>query len=66
MSNNNAVRVLQMNTMDVRFLTHANYYICGQSQSGKSHLVRSMLDNLEELFYPVPTKILYFLCENQK
>ncbi len=52
--------------MDVRFRTPANYYICGQSQSGKSHLVRSMLDNLEELFYPVPTKILYCYGEHQK
>ena len=55
-----------MNLMDVRFRTPANYYICGQSQSGKSHLVRSMLDNLEELFYPVPTKILYCYGEHQK
>ncbi len=54
-----------MNPMDVRFRTPANYYICGQSQSGKSHLVRSMLDNLEELFYPVP-KILYCYGEHQK
>ena len=52
--------------MDVRFRTPANYCICGQSQSGKSHLVRSMLDNLEELFYPVPTKILYCYGERQK
>ena len=65
-SNYNAVRVVHMNPMDVRFRTPANYYICGQSQSGKSHLVRSMLDNLEELFYPVPTKILYCYGEHQK
>ena len=57
---------MHMNPMDVRFRTPANYYICGQSQSGKSHLVRSMLDHLEELFYPVPTKILYCYGEHQK
>ena len=52
--------------MDVRFRTPANFYICGQSQSGKSHLVRSMLENLEELFYPVPRKILHCYGEHQK
>ena len=57
---------MHMNPMDVRFRTPANYYICGQSQSGKSRLVRSMLDHLEELFYPVPTKILYCYGEHQK
>ncbi len=45
--------------MDVRFRTPANFYICGQSQSGKSCLVRSMLRHLEELFNPVPTKTIY-------
>ena len=45
--------------MDVRFKTPANFYICGQSQSGKSYLVRSMLRHAEELFNPVPTKIIY-------
>ncbi len=45
--------------MDVRFRTPANFYICGQSQSGKSYLVRSMLRHLEELFNPVPIKIIY-------
>jgi DNA replication protein DnaC len=59
MSNNNAVRVVHVNTMDVRFKMPANFYICGQSQSGKSYLVRSMLWHAEELFNPVPTKIIY-------
>ena len=52
--------------MDVRFKTPANFYICGQSQSGKSYLVRSMLRNLEELFHPVPTGIIYCYGEYQK
>ena len=52
--------------MDVRFRAPANFYICGQSQSGKSYLVRSMLHNLEDLFYPVPTKIIYCYGEYQK
>ena len=51
--------------MDVRFKTPANFYICGQSQSGKSHLVRSMLYNLNELFHPVPSKIIYCYGEPQ-
>ena len=50
---------MHVNTMDVRFKTPANFYICGQSQSGKSYLVRSMLRHAEELFNPVPTKIIY-------
>ena len=52
--------------MDVRFRTPANFYICGQSQSGKSYLVRSLLHNLEELFYPVATKLIYCYGEYQK
>jgi GTPase SAR1 family protein len=52
--------------MDVRFKTPANFYICGQSQSGKSYLVRSMLRNLEELFFPVPSKVIYCFGEFQK
>jgi hypothetical protein len=52
--------------MDVRFKTPANFYICGQSQSGKSYLVRSMLRNLEELFFPVPSKVIYCYGEFQK
>ena len=51
--------------MDVRFKTPANFYICGQSQSGKSHLIRSMLYSLNELFYPVPSKIIYCYGEPQ-
>ena len=60
------MRVLVVNTMDVRFKTPANFYICGQSQSGKSYLVRSMLRNLEELFFPVPSKVIYCYGEFQK
>ena len=52
--------------MDVRFKTPANLFICGQSQSGKSHLVRSMLHHLEDLFYPVPTRVIYCYGEYQK
>ena len=51
--------------MDARFKTPANFYICGQSQSGKSYLVRSMLYNLDELFTPVPSKIVYCYGEYQ-
>ena len=51
--------------MDVRFKTPANFYICGKSQSGKSHLVRQMLYNCNELFDPVPSKILYCYGEHQ-
>ena len=51
--------------MDVRFKTPANFYICGKSQSGKSHLVRQMLCNCNELFDPVPSKILYCYGEHQ-
>jgi ABC-type polar amino acid transport system ATPase subunit len=31
---------MYVNTRDVRLKTPANFYICGQSQSGKSYLVR--------------------------
>ena len=51
--------------MDIRFKTPANFYLCGQSQSGKSYLVRSMLYNLKELFNPVPTRIFYCYGETQ-
>jgi hypothetical protein len=51
--------------MDVRFKTPANFYICGQSQSGKSYLVRSILYSLNDLFDPVPSKILYCYGEHQ-
>ena len=52
--------------MDVRFKTPANFYVCGQTQAGKSHFTRRMLRHLEELFYPVPTKIIYCYGECQK
>ena len=52
--------------MDVRFKTPANFYVCRQTQAGKSHLTRHMLRHLEELFYPVPTKIIYCYGEYQK
>ena len=52
--------------MDVRFKTPANFYICGQTQCGKSYFTRYMLRYLEELFYPVPTKIIYCYGEYQK
>ena len=51
--------------MDVRFKTPANFFVCGQTQSGKSYFVRRMLRHLEELFYPVPTKIIYCYGEYQ-
>ena len=52
--------------MDVRSKTPANFYICGQTQAGKSHFTRCMLHHLEELFYPVPTKIIYCYGEYQR
>ena len=47
--------------------TPANFYICEHSQSGKSYLVRSMLRHAEELFNPVPTKIIYCygICQKE-
>ena len=50
--------------MDVRFKMPANFYVCGQMQSGKSHSKRRMFRHLEE-FYPVPTKIMYCYGEYQ-
>ena len=47
--------VLHWCMMDVRFKTPANFFICGQTQSGKSYLTRRILQNAEELFEPVPT-----------
>lgn len=47
--------------MDVRFRTPANFYVCGQSQSDKSYLVRS-----RELFNPNPSKIIYCNSEHQR
>ena len=58
--------VLYGNVMDVRFRTPANFFICGQTQSGKSHLTRHILRNAGELFDPVPTKIIYCYGEYQK
>ena len=52
--------------MDVRFKTPANFYICGQTQCGKSYMVRHMLHHLGELSYPVPTKVIYCYGEYQK
>jgi hypothetical protein len=52
--------------MDVRFRTPANFFICGQTQSGKSHLTRRIRRYAEELFDPVPTKIIYCYGEYQK
>ena len=52
--------------MDVRFRTPANFFICGQTQSGKSYLTRCILQNMGELFDPVPTKIIYCYGEYQK
>ena len=51
--------------MDVRFKTPANFYICVQSESGKSYLVRSLLNHLNYLFDPVRSKIVYCYGENQ-
>ena len=52
--------------MDVRFKTPANFYICGQTQCGKSNMVRRMLWHLEDLFHPVPTKVVYCYGAYQK
>ena len=52
--------------MDVRFKVPANFYISGQTQSGKSYFVRKLLHYLNELFHPVPTKVVYCYGEYQK
>ena len=52
--------------MDVRFKMPTNFYICGQTQCGKSYFTCYMLRYLEELFYPVPTKIIYCYGEYQE
>ena len=54
------------NAMDVRFKVPANFYISGQSQSRKSYLVCKLLRHLNELFHPVPTKVIYCYGEYQK
>ena len=52
--------------MDVRFKVPSNFYISGQSQCGKSYLVRRLLYHLNELFHPVPSKVVYCYGEYQK
>ena len=52
--------------MDVRFKTPANFYICRQTQCGKSYMVRGMLRHLEVMFHPIPTKIMYCYGAYQK
>ena len=52
--------------MDVRFKVPSNFYISGQSQCGKSYLVRRLLTYLNELFHPVPSKVIYCYGEYQK
>ena len=52
--------------MDVRFKVPANFYISGQSQSGKSYLVRKLLRHVSEMFYSVPTQVVYCYGEYQK
>ena len=52
--------------MDVQFKTPANFYISGHSQCGKSYFVRRLLYYKNELFYPVPTKVIYCYGEYQK
>ena len=58
--------ILLFAMMDVRFKTPANFYICGQSQSGKSYLTRCLLRHVGELFDPAPTKVIYCYGEYQK
>ena len=53
-------------SMDIRFKTPANFYVCGMSQSGKTSLIRSMLKILEELFHPIPTQVIYCFGQPQK
>ena len=43
--------VCMRNGMDVRFKVPSNFYISGQSQCGKSYLVRRLLYYLNELFH---------------
>ena len=54
------------NGMDVRFKVPSNFYISGQSQCGKSYLVRRLLYYLNDLFHPVPSKVVYCYGEYQK
>ena len=52
--------------MDVQFKVPSNFYISGQSQCGKSYLVRRLPYYLNELFHPVPSKVIYCYGEYQK
>ncbi len=52
--------------MEVRFKTPVNFYVCGQTQCGKSYMVRRILNHLEEMFHPLPTKTIYCYGEYQK
>ena len=52
--------------MDVRFKVPSNFYISGQSQCGKSYLVRRLVYYLNELFHPIPSKVIYCYGEYQK
>ena len=58
--------VYTCSSMDVRFKVPANFYISGQSQCGKLYLVRKLLHYLNELFHPVPSKVIYCYGEYQK
>ena len=58
-------KLILLASMDVRFKTPANFYISGQSQCGKSYLVRCMLRNHNGLFDPVPSRIIYCYGEYQ-
>ena len=52
--------------MDVRFKTPANFDVCGQSQSGKTSLVRSMLKKFRRTVPPIPTQVIYCFGQPQK
>ena len=58
-------KLILLASMDVRFKTPANFYISRQSQCGKSYLVQCILRNLNELFDPVPSRIIYCYGEYQ-
>ena len=59
------MKLILLASMDVRFKTPANFYISGQSQCGKSYLVWCMLRNLNKLFDPFPSRIIYCYGEYQ-
>ena len=52
--------------MDVRSKTPVNFYICDQFEDRKTSLVRSMLNNLGELFHPIPSQVVYCISQPQK